>query len=117
MSKLAAFVFAKRREKGHSLRVAAAMSGVSASTLSRLERDMGTSDNDIMRKLAAYCEVPFVDLVLLEDDDPEMSSDEIDAYLIAHGYNLEELRQEINALIDELKAKAIVILSETERKL
>lgn len=114
MSDLGAYVRAKRREKGHSLRDAAALSGISASTLSRIERDKGMNDNDIMRKLAAYCEVPFVDLVLMEDDGPEMSEEETNAYLIAHGYNLEELRQEINALIDELRDTAKSILARRE---
>jgi transcriptional regulator with XRE-family HTH domain len=115
MSDLSAYVRAKRREKGHSLRDAEALSGISASTLSRIERDKGTNDNDIMRKLAAYCGVSYVDLVLMEDVDPQMSDEETDAYLVAHGYNLEELRQEINALIDELRNAAKTILAHKEQ--
>lgn len=102
MSELSAYVRAKRRENGHSLRDVAALSGVSASTLSRIERDMVIKDNGIMRKLATYCGVSYLNFVLMEDVGDTMSDEETDAYLMAHGYNLEELRQEINALIDKL---------------
>ena len=113
---MSAYARAKRREKGHSLRDAAALSGISASTLSRIERDKGTNDNEIMRKLAAYCEVSYMDLVLMEDVDPQMSEEETDTYLIAHGYNLEALRVEINAVIDELRDTAKAILAHKEGK-
>lgn len=110
MSDLGAFLRAKRNKRGHSLRKAAEVSGVSASTLSRIERDAGVSDTDTLRKLAVYCEVSLASLVVMEDV-PEASDEETEAYLVAYGYHLEELRQEINALIDEVSdaAKAIVL--------
>ena len=100
---------AARLEKGHSLRDAAIASRVSPSTLSRTERDRGVIDTATLYKLAAYCGVSVETLVTGKY--AEISDDEIDNFLIGHGYNLEELRSEINALIDELRNTAKEILS------
>jgi hypothetical protein len=43
-----------------------------------------------------------------------MTDEETDAYLIGHGYNLERMRAEINALIDELQSTAREILVLTD---
>lgn len=96
-----------RKKKGLSLRAVAEKSGVSPSTLSRLERDMGMPH--------------IVTLVMLEDfykvrlntgpDSREPTQEQAETYLIGLGYNLEELRAEINALIDELRNAAKDILA------
>lgn len=92
---------AARLAKGHSLRDAAIQSGVSPSTLSRMERDVGTVDSQILFKVAAYCGVSVETLVTGRD--AEISDAEVDSFLVGHGYNLEALRAEINALIDQLR--------------
>lgn len=97
---------ALRNAKGMSLRQVEAGSGVSAATLSRAERGLGTPDT--------------VTLVLLEDFykvrlgsglDAEMTDAQAEAYLTGLGYNLEQLRAEINALIDTLRDEAKALLA------
>lgn len=103
---LSAKLRALRNAKGMSLRQVARESGVSASTLSRLERNIGGPD--------------IVTLVMLEDFykvrlgsglDAEMTDAQAEAYLVGLGYNLEQLRAEINALIDTLRDEAKAILA------
>lgn len=98
-----------RLAKGHSLRDASIQSGVSPSTLSRVERDKGIGDTEVLYKIAAYCGVSVDTLVTGKDAD--VSDEEVNRFLEGHGYNLEELREEINALIDQLRDVAKEILS------
>lgn len=100
---------ATRLAKGHSLRDAASQSGVSPSTLSRVERGKGGLDTASLYKIAAYCGVSVETLVTGKD--APVSDDEVNAFLVGHGYNLDALRAEINALIDELREVAKDILS------
>lgn len=91
-----------------SLRQVEAGSGVSISTLSRAERDIGIPDTIIMSMLAKFYDVSFESL--LDAEEPTQAQTE--AFLIGHGYNLDKLREEINALIDQLKAEAKTILAQ-----
>ena len=105
---------AARLAKRHSLRDAAIQSGVSPSTLSRAERGVrGEFDTAVLYKIAAYCGVSVETLV--SGKYAEVSDDEVDNFLVGHGYNLEELRVEINALIDELRNTAKAILAHKEQ--
>lgn len=99
---------ALRIAKVIGLREVAKETGVSASTISRLERGIGRPYVGTMGALCRFYGVNFTDLI---DDPPEMTDEETDAYLIGHGYNLDKLRDEINALIDELKATAKEVLA------
>jgi transcriptional regulator with XRE-family HTH domain len=67
---------AKRREEGVGLRAAARDSGVSASTLSRIERGGATSypDAETIAKLASWLNVPIG--TLLGEQDQQDSADE-----------------------------------------
>lgn len=100
---------ATRLAKGHSLRDAAIQSGVSPSTLSRAERNKGVFDSTVLFKLAAYCGVSVETLVT--GNPADVSDAEVDNFLEGHGVNLEEIRQEMNALIDELRATVKAILA------
>lgn len=99
---------ALRSARGLSLRQVEAGSGVSASTLSRTERDIGIPDTIIMSMLAKFYDVSFDSLL----DAWEPTEAETDAFLIGHGYDLDKLRAEINALIDELRAQAKALLAQ-----
>lgn len=101
---------AARLAKGLRLREAQALSGVSASTISRAERDIGEIWAHHLAKLSR-CYGVSVD-ALLPDDDIEMTDEETNAFLVAHGYDLDKLRDEINALIDELRDQAAALLRE-----
>ena len=97
---------ALRSAKGLSLRQVKAGSGVSASTLSRAERDIGIPDTIILSMLAKFYDVPLHSLLDAYEPTPEQTEE----FLIGLGYNLDELRAEINALITELSAHVKAIL-------
>ena len=105
---------AARLAKGHSLRDAAVYTGLSPSTLSRTERNLspGTLDTASLFRLAAYCGMSAEALVM--GNDADISDEEVESFLVGLGYNLDELRAEINALIDELRATAKAILAAKE---
>jgi transcriptional regulator with XRE-family HTH domain len=82
LAHISALIKAKRREKDVGLRAAADESGVSASTLSRLERGAATSlpDTDTLKKLAGWLGVSVASLLGKDDkqdDGPELSTPEI----------------------------------------
>jgi transcriptional regulator with XRE-family HTH domain len=108
---------AARKAKGYSLRDVEKLVSVSASTISRLERDAGDARSFTLLKLANCYGVLFVDLVAPDDEMPEMTREEQDAFLIAHGYNLDELQREINELIDKLRVEAMEFLAKKARVL
>ena len=68
LTNLPALIKAKRRETKLGLRAAAQESGVSPSTLSRLERGISTTfpDTDTLTKLALWLNIP-LDKILIED--------------------------------------------------
>lgn len=99
---------ALRNTRGIGLRQAAKETGVSASTLSRVERGMCISDIAIIHKIAAYCNVSIDDLLGIE----EPTKEQTDAYLVRLGYNLEQLRVEINDLINKLQEETRAILAQ-----
>lgn len=101
---------ALRSAKGLSLRQVTKATGVSPSTQSRAERDVGIPDAVILSKLAEFYGVSFESLL----NKIEPTDEQVDAYLIGLGYNLDELRAEINALINELSAQAKAILAAKE---
>jgi transcriptional regulator with XRE-family HTH domain len=109
---LGARLRALRRAKRMSLRQVEAGSGVSISTLSRTERDASIPDTIILSMLAKFYEISFDSLLDLW----EPSDEETEAFLIDHGYDLEKLRTEINALIDELREQTKAILSAKEQQ-
>ena len=84
LARISALIKAKRREKDIGLRDAAAESGVSASTLSRLERGAATAlpDGDTLTKLASWLDLP-VSSVLTDkagkkdNEEPELTTPEI----------------------------------------
>lgn len=100
---------ALRSAKGYGLRKAAELSGVSASTISRLERGIGIVKADTLRRLATLYGVSLTDL--LGDTATEMSDEQVIAYLVGHGHNLEQLRADLIALIDTLIAEAKAMLA------
>lgn len=84
LSRLPALIKAKRREKGLGLRAAAQETGVSASTLSRLERSAPSSlpDTETLTKLANWLNISFDELLVTnklnsEEDTPQPSTPEI----------------------------------------
>ena len=95
-----------RASRGLSLRQAEELTGVSASTLSRYERGIGYPDTIILCMLGEKYQVSIDELI----DTYEPTPEETDAFLIDHGYNLEQLRLEINDLIDRVKAEAVAVL-------
>lgn len=84
LARISGLVKAKRREKKLGLRAVASESGVSASTLSRLERGIATSlpDADTLTKLANWLEVS-VSFLLSEENEltssnvPKLNTPEI----------------------------------------
>jgi transcriptional regulator with XRE-family HTH domain len=68
LSNLPALIKAKRRENGLGLRAAAQETGVSPSTLSRLERGISTTlpDTDTLTKLALWLNIS-LDKILIQD--------------------------------------------------
>lgn len=103
---------ALRRARGLSLRAAEEGSGVSASTLSRAERDKGWPDTVILCMLGKFYDVPVENFF----DAHEPTQEEVNAFLIDHGYDLDELQKEINALIDKLRNTAKDMLAQKEGK-
>lgn len=71
LARISALIKAKRREQGYGLRAAAEESGLSPSTLSRLERGASASlpDADTLTKLAAWLGVPIGRL--LSENEPQ----------------------------------------------
>jgi uncharacterized coiled-coil protein SlyX len=49
-------------------------------------------------------------------DAHEPTQEEVNAFLIDHGYDLDDLQKEINALIDNLRATAKDMLAQKEGK-
>lgn len=98
---------ALRSAKGMSLRQVARKVGVSASTLSRVEHGLYISDIAIIHKIAAFCNVSVDDLLGIE----EPTKEQTDAYLVGLGYNLEQLRADLIALIDTLIAETKAMLA------
>ena len=76
LSHLPAMIKAKRREEGLGLRAAAEKSGVSPSTLSRLERGIATSlpDTETLRKLALWLNVSLDEILLKDKSNPDAES-------------------------------------------
>ena len=91
LAKLPSLLKAKRREEDLSLREAAKESGVSASTLSRLERGATTylPDTETLTKLASWLNIRVESLLSYEDqikgnEDIELTTPEmIEVYLRA----------------------------------
>lgn len=84
LARISAFIKAKRREKGYGLRAAAEESGLSPSTLSRLERGVSSSlpDADTLTKLAAWLNVSVAHLLSEEAQEtaqvtPELTTPEV----------------------------------------
>jgi len=84
LARISAFIKAKRRERGYGLRAAAGESGLSPSTLSRLERGVSSSlpDADTLTKLAAWLNVPVGRLLSDEEregsqENPELTTPEV----------------------------------------
>lgn len=102
---------ALRSSKGLSLRQVARKTGISASTLSRLERDMSMADTNSLSALAEFYNVSFA--ILLDVYEP--TDEQVNAFLVGHGYNLEQLRVEINELIDKLQEETRAILAQKEQ--
>jgi transcriptional regulator with XRE-family HTH domain len=100
---------AAREAKGYSLRDAQALTRVSIATISRAERGVGTIHVHALASLAKCYGVSIEDL--LDFDIPEMTTKEAEAFLVARGHNLDKLRSEINALIDELQAETKSVLA------
>lgn len=72
LARLAALIKAKRREQDIGLREAAEQSGISPSTLSRLERGVGaTPDGDTMAKLSKWLKVFVEELLYGEQSNQE----------------------------------------------
>jgi transcriptional regulator with XRE-family HTH domain len=99
---------AAREAKGYSLRDAQALTRVSIATISRAERGVGTIHVHALASLAKCYGVSIEDL--LDFDMPEMSTKDIEDYLVARGYDLEKMRSDINALINELQAATTKML-------
>lgn len=78
LAQLPALIKAKRRETKESLRDIAQKSGISASTLSRLERGTMTSipDTETLTKMATWLEVS-LDFLLQENVDVERQSPQL----------------------------------------
>jgi transcriptional regulator with XRE-family HTH domain len=91
MSRLPALIKAKRREMGIGLRTAAEESGVSPSTLSRLERGISESlpDTETLTKVSDWLGVSLENLLAQDKssdvfDEPQLSTTEaIEVYLRA----------------------------------
>jgi transcriptional regulator with XRE-family HTH domain len=91
MSRLPALIKAKRRELGVGLRAAAEESGVSPSTLSRLERGVSPSlpDTETLTKITSWLGVSLEDVLAhnassTKIDEPDLSTTEaIEVYLRA----------------------------------
>jgi transcriptional regulator with XRE-family HTH domain len=82
LAQIGALIKAKRREKDFGLRAAADDSGVSASTLSRLERGAATSlpDTDTLTKLADWLDMPLGEMLRenrIPDGGPDLTTPEI----------------------------------------
>ncbi len=83
LARISALIKAKRREKKLGLRAAADESGVSASTLSRLERGAATSlpDSDTLTKLSEWLSTSIGSLLSskqeVEGQEPELTTPEV----------------------------------------
>lgn len=84
LARISTLLKAKRNERDIGLRAVAQESGVSASTLSRLERGVASSlpDADTLTKLASWLNVPIGFLLSeqfkeSEESDPELTTVEI----------------------------------------
>lgn len=105
---LGARLRAIRKARGLTLRQVEAQSGVSISTLSRAERDMGMPDLVTLVGLEDFYKVSLGSGLGAKSPTDE----QVEAFLIGHGYNLEQLRADFNALIDRLREEARSILAE-----
>lgn len=84
LARISGLIKAKRRGREYGLRAAAEESGISPSTLSRLERGVSSSlpDADTLTKLAAWLEVPVGRLLSDKDQGdsqgaPELTTPEV----------------------------------------
>jgi transcriptional regulator with XRE-family HTH domain len=83
LARIGALIKAKRREKSIGLRAAADKSGVSPSTLSRLERGAATAlpDSDTLTKLAKWLDVPVSSLLAdkqqVKGQEPKLNTPEV----------------------------------------
>lgn len=84
MAHIGARVQAKRRKEGLGLRAASEKSGISASTLSRLERGVATSlpDAETLSKLSTWLQVPVAslmaaDLPVITEMAPDLTTPEV----------------------------------------
>jgi transcriptional regulator with XRE-family HTH domain len=83
LARISALIKAKRRKQRMGLREAAAESGISPSTLSRLERGVSTSlpDADTLTKLARWLKAPIASLLSEETrtghDSPQLTTPEV----------------------------------------
>lgn len=102
---------AARKIKGYGLRDVESVTGIPFSNISRVERDLNDIGIQSLCKLARCYGVLVIDLIAPDEEMPEMTDSERDAFLVAHGYNLEQLDREIHELIDKLKAEASVIVA------
>ena len=76
LSHLPAMIKAKRREERLGLRASAEKSGVSPSTLSRLERGISTAlpDTETLTKLAVWMNVSLDEILLKDRPNPDADS-------------------------------------------
>ncbi len=79
LARISAFIKAKRRERGYGLRAAAEESGLSPSTLSRLERGVSSSlpDADTLTKLAAWLNISVAHLLSEDAQEAGQASPEL----------------------------------------
>jgi transcriptional regulator with XRE-family HTH domain len=107
LGRLGALILAKRQADGLGLRAAAEQSGVSPSTLSRLERGVGAwPDAEIMAKLSTWLNVSVGDLLFGEDvtmfeGAEKMTTPDIIAVHLRADKNL--TREEADALAELLR--------------
>lgn len=103
---LGAKLRALRAAKDLSLRQVERETGVAFASISRIERG-NKPDIDSLCALAKFYGVSMDSLLFGR----ELTDEVAEAYLVGLGYNLDELRTEINALIDELRETAKAILA------
>lgn len=102
---------ALRAAKGLSLRQVQDACGVSTAALSRAERGSGTPDTATLLRLENFYGTSLGSGL----SGTEPTDEQVAAYLTGLGYNLEQLRTEINELIDRLRDEAKAILASKEK--
>ncbi len=119
LARLVGLIKAKRREMGIGLREAAKASGVSPSTLSRLERGDSSSfpDTKTLTNLAAWLNVPIGSLIsdtpgLKKKEAPRMATpDKVEVYLRAD----KNLTSETAASLSEMFRMLYTQLADTKK--